>query len=122
MKILDVFKREQFDLLALQALVRERFPAHPSEIASGVLAILHGQFRTGSKYLVADARLVDDLGFDDMDFVELLKVIEKDFAIQFDAEDFEQDSTLDDLIELTARKSVQQSPAGYVASRAEPEE
>jgi len=116
MKLKDYFKHEGLDTGALQQLARERFQGRDIHIAAGVLSLLHTDFRTGSKYLVAKARLMDDLGFDDMDFIGMLRGIEKKFSIQFGAEDFRQDSTIDDLIKVTEGKSVQKKQFKATAS------
>ena len=103
----DYFKREQLDTTALQALARERFPNHSGDVAGRVMTIFHAQFRVGSKHLLPSARLVEDLGFDDLDFVEMIKIVEREFKFQIRLEDLKRGATLDDLIECVERRSVQ---------------
>jgi acyl carrier protein len=105
----DLFKREQLDNAALQALARERFPNRSEEVTARVLKVLHIQFRTGSKYLLPGAKLVTDLGFDDLDFSDMIEAIEKEFAIQIPVDVFEQGVSLDDLITFVEKVSIQQT-------------
>jgi acyl carrier protein len=99
----DYFKREQLDATVLQALARERFPNHSGEVAGRVMMVFHAQFRVGSKHLLPNARLVEDLGFDDFDFIEMIKAVEREFKFQIRLEDLERGATLDGLIECVER-------------------
>ena len=105
----DLFKRERFDGAALLALARERFPNRSEEVAARVLTVFHTQFRFGRRHLHPSARLAEDLGFDDLDFFEMLKDLEKEFKIQIPVEGFERGATLDDLMACIEQTSVQQT-------------
>ena len=113
----DYFKRELLDSAALQALAHERFPNRRGEIAARVLTIFHAKFRVGSRYLVPSARLVDDLGFDDMDFIQMIRAVEEEFTVQISVEDLESGMTLDDLMACVERASVQCSGANCGQAR-----
>lgn len=105
----DLFKRERLDNAALQALARERFPNRSEEVAARVMAVFHTQYRFGSRHLLPSARLAEDLGFDDLDFFDMIKTIEKEFMFQIPVEDFERGASLDDLIACVEKASVQQA-------------
>jgi acyl carrier protein len=102
----DLFKRKQLDNVALQALARERFPNRSAEVTARVLKVFHTQYHFGSKYLLPNARLVTDMGFDDLDFFDMIGAIEKEFAIQMPVDDFEQGVSLDDLITCVEKVSM----------------
>lgn len=106
---LDIFKREQLGNAALQALARERFPNRSEEVIARVLKVLYTQFQTGSKCLLPGAKLVTDLGFDDLDFFDMIESIEKEFALQIPVDDFEKGVSLDDLVTCVEKVSIQQS-------------
>jgi len=110
------FKREQLDTTALQALARARFPSRRSETATRVMNVLHTKFRIGSRYLLPSARLVQDLGFDDTDFFQMLSAIEKEFTVQIPFEELESKMTLNDFIACVEKTSVQQFAGGNAAS------
>jgi acyl carrier protein len=112
----DYFKREQLDSAALQALAQKRFPNRRGEIAARVMMVFHAKFRVGSRHLLPSARLVDELGFDDMDFIQMIRSVEKEFTIKIRAEDLERGATLDDLIACVENASVQPSAGGNAAS------
>lgn len=102
----DFFKREQLDNAALEALARERFPNRSAEVTARVLKVFNTQYHFGSKYLLPSARLVTDLGFDDLDFFDMIEAIEKEFAIQIPVDDFEKVVSLDDLITCVEKVSI----------------
>jgi acyl carrier protein len=99
----------------MQALAHGRCPNRRREIAARVMMVFHAKFRVGSRHLLPTARLVDDLGFDDMDFIQMIRAVEKEFTCQIRAEDLERGATLDDLIACVEKASVQQSAGGNAA-------
>ena len=94
----DYFKREQLDSAQLQALACERFPSHSGEVAGRVMIVLHAQFRVESSHLLPRARLVEDLGFDDLDFIEMVKAVEREFRFPLRLEGLKRGATLDDFV------------------------
>lgn len=107
----NFFRRERLDCDALQSLARERFPNRSDEVAARVLKVLHTKYRFGSRHLFPRARLAVDLGFDDLDFFDMIKAIEEALDLQIPVDDFGRASTLDDLIASAEKANVQQDGA-----------
>ena len=82
--------------------------------------VLHAKFRVGNRHLLPSARLVEDLGFDDMDLILMIRAVEKEFTFQIRADYLERGATLDDLMACVERASVQQPAGDGAASRRAP--
>lgn len=67
------------------------------DIDSKIQAIVVRQLNVKPEEVVGSARLVDDLGADSLDVVELTMVLEEAFAITIPDEQAEQLATVDDV-------------------------
>ena len=67
------------------------------ELAERVMAIVSEQLGVEKESLVPEANLLDDLGADSLDVVELVMAIEEEFAIEVPDEDAENIRTLGDI-------------------------
>ena len=76
------------------------------EISARVTAIVGEQLSVEKSVLVPEANLLDDLGADSLDVVELVMALEEEFGIEVPDEDVENIRTVGDIVE-------------YVGSRAE---
>ena len=67
------------------------------DLAERVYAIVSEQLGVEKESLVPEANLLDDLGADSLDVVELVMAIEEEFAIEVPDEDAETIRTLGDI-------------------------
>jgi acyl carrier protein len=68
-------------------------------IAERLQAIIGEQLGVNAEELVPEANLLDDLGADSLDVVELTMALEEEFAIQVPDEDLENIRTVKDTVE-----------------------
>jgi acyl carrier protein len=67
------------------------------EIVEKVNAFLTDEFEIEASALTPDAHLINDLGIESLDFVDIVVIIEKDFGFKVKREDMAQVRTLSDL-------------------------
>ena len=67
------------------------------EIASKINAFLADEFEIEESKITPDAHLIDDLGIESLDFVDIVVIIEKDFGFKVKREEMTDIRTLDDL-------------------------
>jgi acyl carrier protein len=82
-------------------------------VADKVKEILAEELRVDSGAVVPAARLVEDLGADSLDVVELVMRAEEEFEIEIPDEDAESISTVGELVCYIANKTGQ--PAGSLS-------
>ncbi|MFH1121873.1 MAG: acyl carrier protein [Bacteroidota bacterium] len=76
------------------------------EIITKVNEFLSEEFEIESELLTPEARLVDDLGIESLDFVDIVVIIERDFGFKVKREDMEGVRTLDDLYKYIETRAV----------------
>ncbi len=68
-----------------------------AEIIEIVNAFLIDEFEIEEEMLAPDAHLIDDLGIESLDFVDIVVTIEKEFGFKVKREEITEVRTLDDL-------------------------
>ncbi|MBR2902384.1 MAG: acyl carrier protein [Clostridia bacterium] len=63
-----------------------------------IVAIVADKMRIDADKIAVDANLVEDLGANSIDVVEVIMAIEEEFNIQFDEEDAADMRTINDLV------------------------
>lgn len=63
-----------------------------------IVAIVADKMRIDADKIAVDADLVEDLGANSIDVVEVIMAIEEEFNIQFDEEDAADMKTINDLV------------------------
>lgn len=63
-----------------------------------VKALLAEQLFIDAEKVTLDSNLVDDLGADSLDLVQMLVVMEKEFGVVFDDEHIEKIKTVEDVV------------------------
>jgi acyl carrier protein len=66
------------------------------EIIEKILKFLHEEFEVESEKLIPEANLKETLGLDSLDYIDLVVVIESNFAFKVKPEDFSNITTLQD--------------------------
>lgn len=84
----------------MNSFIREANP-----IAHRIAAIIRGQLGVDSTSLVPEASLLDDLGADSLDVVELVMALEEEFSIQVPDEDVENIRTIADVVEYVGARA-----------------
>jgi acyl carrier protein len=75
------------------------------ELSTRVTTIVGSQLGVGPQSLVPEANLLDDLGADSLDVVELVMALEEEFGIEVPDEDVENIRTIADIVSyVSARK------------------
>lgn len=67
-------------------------------LAQRVNGIIGDQFGVDQTSLVPEANLLDDLGADSLDLVELVMALEEEFGIEVSDDDLESMRTIDDVV------------------------
>ena len=68
------------------------------DLAERVIAIVSEQLGVEKESLVPEANLLDDLGADSLDVVELVMAIEEEFALEIPDDDAEKIQTIQDAV------------------------
>jgi acyl carrier protein len=76
----------------------------PSAIQEKVRAIAVEQLSVAEALVTKDARIVDDLGADSLDVVELVMAIEEEFGIEIPDEDAEKFVSIQDISDYVYRR------------------
>jgi acyl carrier protein len=77
----------------------------PEELSARIVSIVGAQLGVGAQSLVPESNLLDDLGADSLDVVELVMVLEEEFGIEVPDEDVENIRTIGDIVSyVSARK------------------
>jgi acyl carrier protein len=76
-----------------------------SETAERVKKIVVEHLGVEADKVTEDASVIDDLGADSLDIVELVMAIEKEFGIEIPDEDAERIATVQDAIDYIADKA-----------------
>jgi len=69
-----------------------------AEIIETVNEFLVEEFEIEESALISEAHLIDDLGIESLDFVDIVVTIEKEFGFKVKREEITQVRTLDDLV------------------------
>ncbi len=72
-------------------------------IASRVHTIIGEQLEVNTDELVPEANLLDDLGADSLDVVELAMALEDEFGLQVPDEDLENIRTVQDIVDYISK-------------------
>ena len=75
------------------------------QFAAKVASIVGDQLGVDRAALVPEANLLDDLGADSLDVVELVMALEEDFSIEVPDDDVENIRTIQDIVSYVARKA-----------------
>lgn len=75
-------------------------------IEQHVLEIIAEQLSINSREIAPDARLIDDLGADSLDSMEIVMQLEEKFGVSIDDGELEQCRTVKDLCELVISKKL----------------
>ena len=75
------------------------------QFAAKVASIVGDQLGVDRAALVPEANLLDDLGADSLDVVELVMALEEEFSIEVPDDDVENIRTIQDIVSYVARKS-----------------
>jgi acyl carrier protein len=76
------------------------------EIVAKVNEFLAEEFEIEAALLTPEARLVEDLGIESLDFVDIVVIIERDFGFKVKREDMEGVRTLEDLYKYIETRAV----------------
>lgn len=76
------------------------------EIIEKVNEFLTGEFEIDSALLTPEARIVEDLGIESLDFVDIVVIIERDFGFKVKREDMSGIRTLEDLYKYIDARAV----------------
>jgi acyl carrier protein len=76
------------------------------EIVAKVNEFLSEEFEIEKDLLTPEARLVEDLGIESLDFVDIVVIIERDFGFKVKREDMDGVRTLDDLYKYIETRAV----------------
>ncbi|MBK6345956.1 MAG: acyl carrier protein [Bacteroidales bacterium] len=76
------------------------------EIVAKVNEFLAEEFEIETALLTPEARLVEDLGIESLDFVDIVVIIERDFGFKVKREDMEGVRTLEDLYKYIETRAV----------------
>ncbi|KAF0199938.1 MAG: acyl carrier protein [Bacteroidetes bacterium] len=76
------------------------------EIVAKVNEFLAEEFEIEAALLTPEARLVEDLGIESLDFVDIVVIIERDFGFKVKREDMEGVHTLEDLYKYIETRAV----------------
>lgn len=79
------------------------------DVADGLREIMAARLGLPAEQLVAEARLVEDLGLDSLDAVELAISVERKFDIEVPEEELTKLKTVADMVALVESR-VQQAP------------
>jgi acyl carrier protein len=77
-----------------------------AEVAAKVMRIISGHLGIGADEVVPEASLVDDLGADSLDTVELVIAFETSFGIEIPEADVDRIRTVQDAINYVEVRSV----------------
>ncbi|NRA01053.1 MAG: acyl carrier protein [Myxococcales bacterium] len=75
------------------------------QFAAKVASIVGDQLGVDRAALVPEANLLDDLGADSLDVVELVMALEEEFSIEVPDDDVENIRTIQDIVSYVARKA-----------------
>ncbi|MEE2703013.1 MAG: acyl carrier protein [Myxococcota bacterium] len=75
------------------------------QFAAKVTSIVGDQLGVDRAALVPEANLLDDLGADSLDVVELVMALEEEFSIEFPDDDVENIRTIQDIVTYVAGKA-----------------
>ena len=75
------------------------------QFAAKVTAIVGDQLGVDRAALVPEANLLDDLGADSLDVVELVMALEEEFSIEVPDDDVENIRTIQDIVTYVAGKA-----------------
>ena len=75
------------------------------QFAAKVASIVGEQLGVDRAALVPEANLLDDLGADSLDVVELVMALEEEFSIEVPDDDVENIRTIQDIVSYVARKA-----------------
>ena len=76
----------------------------PQEVADGLKAIMAERLGLQVEQIVPEARLVEDLGLDSLDAVELAIAVERKFEIEVPEEELTKLKTVADMVALVERR------------------
>lgn len=76
------------------------------EIIEKVNEFLTEEFEIDSALLTPEARIVEDLGIESLDFVDIVVIIERDFGFKVKREDMSGIRTLEDLYKYIDARAV----------------
>lgn len=79
-------------------------------IEDKVREVIHEELGTEMSKIIDGARFIDDLGADELDFVEILMATEEAFMFAITDEDAEKIKTVGDLIDHVKAKSQHSAP------------
>jgi acyl carrier protein len=74
-------------------------------VAQRVTSIVGEQLGVGPESCIPEANLLDDLGADSLDVVELVMALEEAFGIQVPDEDVENIRTIRDIVEYVQKRA-----------------
>jgi len=72
-----------------------------------ILQIIAEQLGINEDEIIKDASLIDDMGADSLDIVELVMAMEEEFEMEIPDEDAEKISTVQDIIDYVNKRSRQ---------------
>ena len=75
------------------------------QFAAKVASIVGDQLGVARAALVPEANLLDDLGADSLDVVELVMALEEELSIEVPDDDVENIRTIQDIVSYVARKA-----------------
>ena len=75
-------------------------------LANRVQAIVGSQLGVEEKSLVPEANLLDDLGADSLDVVELVMALEEEFGIEVPDDDVENIRTIGDIVAYLGKRDL----------------
>ncbi len=76
-----------------------------SEIVEKVNEFLNEEFEIESNLLTPEANLVEDLGIESLDFVDIVVIIEKEFGFKVNREDMVKIRTLNDMYQYIEERA-----------------
>tara|TARA_B100000427_G_scaffold321784_1_gene322867 strand:+ start:1729 stop:1974 length:246 start_codon:yes stop_codon:yes gene_type:complete len=76
----------------------------PNKVKSKINYFLINEFEMDPNSLNPKAKLIEDLGLDSLDFVDVVVEVEEKFGVKLDGNDFINVSTLDDFYNLIIEK------------------
>ena len=85
-------------LLLLVSVIYHATPSSASNIQERVIKVIVKQLGVDESEIKPESSLVDDLGADDLDVIELVMGIEEEFDIEIPDEEFEKIKTVQDYI------------------------
>jgi len=75
------------------------------DLSEKIKFVIARQLEIKAEAVVSDAKIIEDLGADSLDIIDLFSMIEEEFGIQIPGEDDNKITTVGDLVEYIEERS-----------------